>query len=100
MSIFKNSRYENSKVYFIDNSYYIASRKLIEKKDYDDNITHIVSDSERIEIIADMYWKRPDLYYIICDWNDIMDPLETLTVGIELTLPSYKKVLEGLLWTT
>jgi hypothetical protein len=100
MSIFKNSRYENSKVYFIDDSYYIAARKLILKKEYDDNIIHIVKDNERIEIIADIYWKRPDLYYIICDWNNIMDPLEDLKTGMELVLPSYKKILEGSLWTT
>ena len=99
MSILKNSRYENSKVYVIDNSYYIAARKLSIKKDYDDNIIHTVQGNERIETIANLYWGRPDLYYIICDWNDIIDPLEDLEPGIELVLPSYSKILEGVIWT-
>lgn len=99
MSIFKNSRYEDSKVYKLNNEYHIGIRKILEKKNFEDNIIHTVVEGERFDSIANTYWGRPELFYIICDWNDIFDPIFELTTGMQLTLPSYKTILEEKIWT-
>ena len=97
MSIFEGSRYENSKVYKLDEKYFIGSRKILKKKNYSDNIIHTVIQGERLELIAYKYWGIADLYYIICDWNDIFNPLVDLEPGTVLTLPSFNKVSGGFL---
>jgi hypothetical protein len=94
MAILVGSRYENTKLYKIDDKIHVGIRKLLELKNYDDNITHVVSQYERIEIIANKYWNRPDLFYIICDWNNIFNPMDELEIGKVLILPSLMTILE------
>ena len=95
MTIYSNSRYKNTKVFKIDNKYSIGIRDLLKSEDYGDNITHIISSGERVDSIAYKYWGRSDLYWVICDWNDIFDPLDDIIPGKVLTLPSYQRILEA-----
>jgi len=95
LSIFQGSRYENSKVYKHNNAFYIGSRKILKKKEFDDNIIHVVRDGERLELIAYNYWKMPEWWYIICDWNDIFNPFLALEPGTILVLPSFSRISGG-----
>jgi hypothetical protein len=95
MSILEGSRYEGAKVYKNEDKYYIGYRKILQYKDYSDNIIHTVSENERLDIIAYKYWKNQEWWYIICDWNDIFNPTEPLVAGTILKLPSYNRITGG-----
>lgn len=42
---------------------------------YDDRF-HTITDGERLDILAHRYLGNADLWWIICDYNDIFFPLE------------------------
>lgn len=98
MTILKKSRYAKSTVYLIDGKYSIGGRTISKQTKYDDNITHICVDgAKRPDIIAHLYWGKPELFYIVCDWNDIFDPIEDIEIGTKLIIPSNKTIVqEGL----
>lgn len=94
MAIYEGSRYQNCKIYKLNDKYHLFDREPLVKKEFDDNITHVITEGERLDTIAYKYWGSPDLFYIICDWNDIYNPLESkLEPGATLILPSYKRVI-------
>lgn len=96
MTVFIGSRYESCKVHKHDDNYHLSHREPLVRKDFDDNIIHVVKEGERLDLIAYKYWLRPDLFYIICDWNDIYNPLkQSLEPGSTLILPSFEKVIGG-----
>lgn len=96
MAIYEGSRYKDCKVYKLGDKYHLFDREPLVKKDFDDNITHVVTEGDRLDLIAYKYWGQPDLFYIICDWNNIYNPLDfDLEAGTTLTIPSYRRVIGG-----
>lgn len=40
---------------------------------------HKVEDYDTLDLLANTYYGRPDLYWVIADFNDIIDPLIKLS---------------------
>ncbi len=56
---------------------------------------HAVVAGDRIDNLANTYLEDPNLWWVICDWNDIRFPL-SLTAGTTLRIPS-QETLSSLL---
>jgi len=61
-----------------------------------DDRFHTVVDGDRLDLLAHRYLDRAELWWIICDYNDIFFPLE-IEPGIVLRIPSVEHVLMRLL---
>lgn len=57
-----------------------------------DNVFHTVVEGDRIDLIAYRYLGQAELWWVVCDYNDIAFPLE-LEVGMMLRMPSIERVL-------
>jgi len=85
--ISEDSRYATC-VLFVDGSdEFIGVRERINTSKQPDDIFHTVVEGDRIDTIAYRYFGRAELWWIICDYNDIFFPLE-LEVGTVLRIPS------------
>jgi len=56
-----------------------------------DDRFHTVVDGDRLDLLAHRYLGRADLWWIICDYNDIFFPME-LEPGSVLRIPSVEHV--------
>ena len=56
-----------------------------------DDRFHTVIDGDRLSLLAHRYLGRADLWWIICDYNDIFFPME-LEPGSVLRIPSLEHV--------
>jgi len=51
-----------------------------------------VADGERADLIAWRYFGRPELWWVVCDYNDLFWPLD-LEPGTVLRLPSREHLI-------
>lgn len=94
MTVFVGSRYEDCTIYKLGEKYHLSNREPLEIKSFDDNIIHVVKEGDRLDLLAYYYWGNPNLFFIICDWNNIYDPLKyDLEPGSTLILPSYERMI-------
>lgn len=49
--------------------------------------THIVTGGETIQSIANRYYGDSGSWYLIAEYNDIMDPFEEVVEGLKLLIP-------------
>lgn len=63
-------------------------------KDTNDYETYIVQEGDTYDYIALKKYNNPTQYWIICDFNHIIDPFKEPTPGDVLYLPSKGKNLE------
>jgi len=56
-----------------------------------DDRFHTVVDGDRLDLLAHRYLGKTDLWWIICDYNDIFFPME-LEPGSVLRIPSVEHV--------
>ena len=56
-----------------------------------DDRFHTVMEGDRVDLLAQRYLGRAELWWIICDYNDIFFPLE-LDPGAVLRIPSVEHV--------
>jgi len=56
-----------------------------------DDRFHTVVEDDRVDLLAQRYLDRAELWWIICDYNDIFFPLE-LEAGAVLRIPSSEHV--------
>lgn len=63
--------------------------RIIHREDLEDRI-HTVKQGDTLTSIAFRYYKKPKLWFLIADVNDIENPL-CLKIGIDLIIPNYKK---------
>lgn len=85
----KVSRYTNFPYYYnvIDKKYiYGVTRPLAKDIPY---IIHIVKQYDTYDSIALYYYNNPTYYWVICDFNNILDPYTIPEVGTELKIPSF-----------
>lgn len=54
--------------------------------------THLVRDDDTLTAIANFYYGKPFLWYIIADSNDIMNPF-ILETGTILAIPDIKAII-------
>ncbi len=68
------SRYATFPYYYhtIDKKYvYGITNNLDANSEY---VVHMVKDTDTVDALALKYYGRPDLYWVICDFNRIQDP--------------------------
>jgi nucleoid-associated protein YgaU len=85
------SRYEGSVLYVDGGEEFIGARSRIETAPEPDDVFHTVTEGDRIDLIAYRYLGSAELWWIICDYNDISFPLE-IRVGVVLRIPSAEHV--------
>jgi hypothetical protein len=48
---------------------------------------HRVTATDRLDLLAYHYYRKPDRFWLIADANDKMDPQELLLVGEQIVIP-------------
>lgn len=85
------SRYASCILYVDGKQEFLGIRPRIDTTPQPDDIFHTVQDGDRIDLIACRYLGRPDLWWVICDYNDLFFPPE-LPVGMVVRVPSPERV--------
>lgn len=90
------SRYASFPYYYntLDNKYIYGVTDHIDKNI---NYTvHKVNDYDTLDLLANSYYGRPDLFWIIADFNDIIDPLINLSEKFDsIKIPSLSDIHFG-----
>ncbi len=87
-----DSRYATCVLYVDGQEEFLGTRPRIDTSPQPDDVFHTVVDGDRIDLIAYRYLGRADLWWVICDYNDIFFPLE-LEAGTVLRVPSAEQVM-------
>lgn len=91
-----DSRYATCVLYVDGQVEFLGTRPHIDTSPQPDDIFHTVVEGDRIDLIAYRYLGRADLWWVICDYNDILFPLE-LEVGTVLRVPSAERIQMNML---
>ncbi|NLN74996.1 MAG: hypothetical protein GX139_01620 [Armatimonadetes bacterium] len=86
-----DSRYATCVLYVDGDQEFIGTRQRIDTTPQPDDVFHAVVKGDRIDLIAYRYLGRAELWWIVCDYNDIFFPLD-LELGRMLRLPSEEQV--------
>jgi nucleoid-associated protein YgaU len=92
----RRSRYATSILFTSAEGDFLGVRPTIDRKPRPDDRFHTVVDGDRVDLLAFRYLGRAELWWIICDYNDIFFPPE-LTPGAILRIPSTEHVSMRLL---
>jgi hypothetical protein len=87
----QRSRYATSILYTSGDGDFLGMRPTIDTSSRADDRFYTVIEGDRIDLLAFRYLGAADLWWIICDYNDIFFPLE-LTPGAVLRIPSMEHV--------
>lgn len=80
------SRYASLPFYYDKEKYVYGIGKKVDKDQ--PYTTHYVSDGDTLEKLALDYYGRPDYYWAIAQFNNIIDPYEDLSHYAILLIPS------------
>lgn len=83
----QDSRYATCALFVDGSEEFIGTRQQIDSKPQPDDVFYTVIEGDRVELIAYRYLGRAELWWVICDYNDIFNPFE-LETGRVLRLPS------------
>lgn len=86
-----DSRYAACVLYVDGDQEFIGTRQQIDTLPRPDDVFHTVVEGDRIDLIAYRYLGRAELWWVICDYNDIFFPLE-FVVGMVLRVPSMENI--------
>jgi hypothetical protein len=86
-----DSRYATCVLYVDGDQEFIGTRLRIDTSPRPDDVFHTVVEGDRVDLIAYRYLDRAELWWLVCDYNDILFPLE-LPVGQILRIPSSDRV--------
>jgi hypothetical protein len=88
----KLSRYSPFPLYYnkTDDKYIYGTSAYL--KDTTPYILHIVKRGETFDTLALEYYNNPTLYWIICSFNRIQDPLTDLKEGDTIKIPSISSI--------
>lgn len=86
-----DSRYATCVLYVDGTEEFIGTRPRIDTTSRPDDTFHTVVEGDRIDLITYRYLGRAELWWIICDYNDIFFPLE-VEPGTVLRIPSVEHV--------
>lgn len=90
------SRYTSFPYYYniLDNKYFYGLTSNLDKST--SFTIHIINDYDTLDLLANIYYGRPDLYWIIADFNNISDPLTPLYPKYKtLKIPSMSNLYFG-----
>ena len=91
------SRYSGLSYYYnkLDKKYQLHSRPWLKQNLSSDEITEYkIKKNDTYDSLALKFYGNPTYYWIICDYNRIIDPFEKLAVGDILYIPTLGKNLE------
>lgn len=96
--ISRNSRYARRPVGTDqDDRRFIGGRHQILKTSWPDNRAHTVQEGDTLWALAFRYLGDAELWWIIADFNGIVNPLKALQPGRVLIIPSQRTVHEEML---
>ena len=86
------SRYNNFPYYFhtVDKKYIYGTTSQL--KDTTKHVIHVVKRNDTYDSLALYYYGNPTYYWIICDFNQIQDPITPPEIGIELKIPTFSDI--------
>lgn len=87
------SRYSVFPYYFntIDNKYVYGITSYLKTQDVT-FVSHKVIEGDTLDTLALYYYNSPTFYWIIADFNKILDPYEDLKIGSILKIPTFSNV--------
>ncbi|MDH7601908.1 MAG: hypothetical protein QHI38_07145 [Armatimonadota bacterium] len=91
-----DSRYAACVLYVDGSVEFLGTRPRIDTSPRPDDTFHMVVEGDRIDLIAYRYLGRAELWWVICDYNEIFFPLG-LEPGTVLRIPAIERVLIHLL---
>lgn len=91
-----DSRYAVCVLYVDGQEEFLGTRSRIDASPQLDDVFYTVVEGDRIDLIAYRYLGRADLWWVICDYNDVFFPLE-IEPGVTLRIPSVEHVQMHLL---
>ena len=86
-----DSRYATCVIYVDGDQEFVGTRQRIDNSPMPDDVFHTVVEGDRIDLIGYRYLGRAELWWVVCDYNDIFFPL-ALEVGMVLRIPSVEHV--------
>ncbi len=87
----RSSRYAGSILYTDGGGELLGARPAIDTSPRADDRFHTVVDGDRLDVLAERYLGRVELWWVLADYNEIDWPLE-LQSGQLLRIPSIEKV--------
>ena len=70
----RRSRYAAAILYASGDGDFLGTRPPLESKPRPDDRFHTVVEGDRVDLLAQRYLGQADLWWIICDYNDIFFP--------------------------
>ncbi len=83
----RRSRYGSTVLFTGQDEEFLGGRDRVDATPRPDDRFHTVVEGDRIDLLAARYLGRAELWWILCDYNDIFFPLE-FKVGAVLRIPS------------
>ena len=87
----RRSRYAAAVLFTGQAEEFLSMRFPVDTTPRPDDRFHTVVEGDRVDLLAQRYLSRAELWWIICDYNDIFFPLE-LEPGDVLRIPSVEHV--------
>ena len=92
----RDSRYATCILFKDGQAEFLGTRQRIDTTPRFDDVFHTVIEGDRADLIAWRYFARPELWWVVCDYNDLFFPLE-LEVGTVLRMPSREHLVMRML---
>ena len=86
-----DSRYAGCVLYVDGTDESLGTRSQIDTSPQADDLFHTIVEGDRIDLLAYKYLGQADLWWILCDYNDLFMPLD-LEIGAVLRIPSVEHV--------
>ena len=83
----RQSRYASAVLFTGQEEEFLGARLQVNTSPRPDDRFHTVVTGDRVDLLAVRYLGQAELWWIVCDYNDIYFPLE-LKLGAALRIPS------------
>ncbi len=87
----RRSRYATTVLFTGQEEGFLGARAPVDTTPRPDDRFHTVVAGDRVDLLAARYLGQADLWWVLCDYNDIFFPLE-LELGAVLRIPSVEHV--------
>ena len=87
----RRSRYAAAVLYTGHEKTFLGARDRVDTTPRADDRFHTVVAGDRVDLLAARYFGQAELWWVLCDYNDIFFPLE-IELGTVLRIPSVERV--------
>ena len=87
----RRSRYASAVLFTAPQEAFLGARPQVDTTPRPDDRFHTVVAGDRVDSLAARYLGQAELWWVLCDYNDIFFPLE-LELGAVLRIPSVEHV--------